>query len=386
MFVHNQWTNDRDTYYTCSHRYNNWYLCRMNMNNNILNKILTILSLGVILSSLAFVTYSKEQKPSPEISIADSSTTGPAKVVAASCGFGTGVPHFVGDTYCAGGCPNGQYMLNGVCVTWCTVGSGWNTTTNSCVACTPGQISRGNACVSCPAGQMPNATLTACVSPTTCSNGASNPPTCTCTSSQVLFNGRCTECQNGGCTNNRCNNGATNAPLCNTCSNPQFYWNSQTRSCVSNPCGNVMPPADYGQSCGGGRNACGQTSTSGIVQCDGSCSVANANSSCIQSYNVGPTSVYPNGSVDFSWKVLPAVDGGSVKCGFYDRSQGNGVGLGVPIPGLQNLDTQADKFRINNIQRNTEFCLVCVYADKNGTPQTPAAQHQWVRVIRIGEN
>jgi hypothetical protein len=58
----------------------------------------------------------------------------------------------------------------------------------------------------------------------------------------------------------------------------------------------------------------------------------------------------------------------------------------VPIPGLQNLNTDIDRIRINNIQRNTEFCLVCRFTTNDGTPQPPAANHQWVRVIRIGEN
>lgn len=255
----------------------------------------------------------------------------------------------------------------------CSPGTGWNTATNSCTTCSANQITQNNQCVTCPAGKMPDVTKTSCVDQ--CANGATNYPTCTCASNQTLINGVCT---------NNCTNGAINPGACNLCQTPQFRWNGN--SCVPNTCGNMIPPANYGQSCSGGTNACGQNTTTGTIQCDGTCSAQTNNNSCIQTFIPNTTSVYPNGSVEFAWKVLPGADGLKPVCGFYDRSKNNGVGLGTPIPGLQNLDPDLEKLRINNIQRNTEFCLVCVYAPVSGTPQAPAALHQWVRVIRIGEN
>jgi hypothetical protein len=78
------------------------------------------------------------------------------------------------------------------------------------------------------------------------------------------------------------------------------------------------------------------------------------------------------------------------RCGFYDLSKGSQADLSkaVPIPGLQNLDPNSESIRINNIQRNTNFCLICqFYKINDGTNAgSPAAIHQWVRVVQIGEN
>jgi hypothetical protein len=311
------------------------------------------------------------------------------------------------DTIC-NVCPEGKAMMNNQCMTCnysgcrnvncravcsngatnpplcniCPTGQFLSGMTNRCElvidticnVCPEGKAMMNNQCMTCNYSGCRNVNCRA-----VCSNGATNPPLCNiCPTGQFLsgMTNRCEPIVN-------CPNGATNPPSCNTCQTPQYYWKGG--SCQPNPCGNVIPPNNYGQICSGAKNSCGQQS-SGTIQCNGTCNApAITNSSCIQTYKLSTNSIYPNGSVDFSWRVLPATDGGSVKCGFYDRSKSNGVGLGTPIPGLQNLDIASDKFRINNIQRNTEFCLVCVYTDRNANPQTPAAQHQWVRVIRIGE-
>lgn len=272
--------------------------------------------------------------------------------------------------------PNGMCAIEIIPGGWLNVGEPSRTTIQASLSCDNvcnNGATNSPECTTCPAGK----TMIGGQCVNSCTNGAINYPTCTtCPSGQSMVNGSCVA---------NCVNGAINAPNCNVCNTPSTYWNGT--SCVPNPCGNVLPPINYDQPCGGGRNSCGQPISSGRIQCDGSCTTStNPNTSCIQTFYPNTNSVYPNGSVDFSWKVLPPVDGGSVKCGFYDRSKGNGVGLGVPIPGLQDLDISVDKLRINNIQRNTEFCLVCAYSDKSGNPQTPAALHQWVRVIRLGEN
>lgn len=480
--------------------------------------ILPTRRLGILSLSLAFIfllavnlyTGRAIVIGSPEIALASVSPLGEAKgsVIAASCGFGDNSNHFIGDTVCGGTCPAGSTpgssclpgfnMINGVnnayvcysdasinsfmvssgflsyascysqglipsvkgapgaysfscvaksasvCISSCTNGAtnppscDNNVCTNGATnypscnnnACTNGATNAPD-CTTCPSGQ----TMVNGQCANSCTNGATNPPTCTtCPAAQTMVNGQCiNSCANGAtnaptcstcpagrtmvsgqcvvaCTNGAtnapqcnscpygqvfngtscvpgvCANGATNYPVCNTCQTPQYYFNGT--SCVPNPCGQVIPPASYGQSCNNGSNACGQA-VSGTVQCDGVCrsSSPTNNSGCIQTFTPNTTSVQPNGSVEFFYKLLPVASGTSRACGFYDRSQSAGPdGLGVPIPGLQNLNTDSDRVRINNIQRNTEFCLVCRFSTSDGTPQAPAANHQWVRVIRIGEN
>lgn len=289
-------------------------------------------------------------------------------------------------------CPAGQ-MPNAArtaCVpttSSCTPGTGMSGAQNTCVPCAANQVTQNNQCATCPAGQMPDANKTSCV-PSNCAAGQVwNGARCiSCAANEVPFNGVCRQCDNGGCTQGKCNNGANNPPFCSACNTPQYYFNSSSKSCVPNPCpNNMVPPGNYGQTCQGGTNACGQPST-GTVQCDGRC-VGGSNNTCITSFTPNTTSIQPNGSVEFFYKILPPASGTQQTCGFYDRSQSKGPdGLGVPIPGLQNLDTSKERIRINNIQRNTEFCLVCRFTTNDGTPQAPAANHQWVRVIRIGEN
>lgn len=271
-------------------------------------------------------------------------------------------------------CPAGQMpnATRNACVpAGCQPGTGMSGVQNTCVPCAANQVTQNNQCATCPAGHMPDATRTSCVQ--------------SCADNEVSFNGTCRQCDNGGCTQGRCNNGATNPPYCTTCNAP-YYFNSTSKSCIPSQCPNNMtPPANYGQTCQGGTNACGQPST-GTIQCDGRCVGVN-NNTCITSFIPNTTSIQPNGSVEFFYKILPPASGTQQTCGFYDRSQSKGPdGLGVPIPGLQNLDTSKERIRINNIQRNTEFCLVCRFSTNDGTPQAPAANHQWVRVIRIGEN
>jgi hypothetical protein len=311
-------------------------------NTKVLGAVLA-LSFFSVVYGMGFVNF--QENGSPEINIADNAVVGEAKAIAASCAFGG----IIYDGAYIGDIKNGN-MTNPLC------GS------------------------TCPAGMIPDG-AGRCVNG--CTNGATNPPSCTtCPVNMVMSGGRCVECQNGGCTRGVCNNGATNPPFCNVCSAPRFYFNGST--CVANPCGSVVPPANYGQSCSGGTNVCGQTST-GSIQCNGTCNATSVNNNSCITFTPTVTSVNPGGSVDFLYRIQ-ATPGYTPKCGFYDRSKDNGVGLGTPIAGLQDLDLSGDRIRINNIQRNTEFCLVCQFTNALGVQSAPAANHQWVRVIRIGEN
>ena len=131
-------------------------------------------------------------------------------------------------------------------------------------------------------------------------------------------------------------------------------------------------------------NVCGQT-FSGYV-CGGSCNaasnIANINNSCITNFKVNTGTINPNGYVDFSWKILPLRTGVRSSCGFVDLT----TPTPRPIPGLQNLDPNLDKTRISNIQNTTRFCLVCqFYNTTNNSSLGDAVAHQWIRVIRVGE-
>ncbi len=129
-------------------------------------------------------------------------------------------------------------------------------------------------------------------------------------------------------------------------------------------------------------NACGQTVTGGM--CNGVCTAAgpgNMNDSCISTFNVTTDRVNPNGSVEFSWDIVETPGVGS-RCGFVDLT----TPTPRPIPGLQNLDPGTDRVRISNIQVTTRFCLVCQFYDLvSDATLGDAAAHQWIRVIRIGE-
>lgn len=131
-------------------------------------------------------------------------------------------------------------------------------------------------------------------------------------------------------------------------------------------------------------NVCGQT-FSGHV-CNGTCNagknIQNLNNSCITSFKLSNTTINPNGSVDFSWKILPLRTGVKSTCGFVDLT----TPTPRPIPGLQNLDSTQDKARITNIQATTRFCLVCqFYSTTNNASLGDATAHQWIKVIRVGE-
>jgi hypothetical protein len=299
------------------------------------------LALGLFVATMAIVYgLNVRVNGSPEISLASFSVTdaGKGAVMAASCYWNSGVWSIADGAY-NGDRPNGvpaQQIYFGI------------TPQPQCAA-------------TCPSGTVagPNGTC----APGICTNGATNFP---------------------ACNNNICTNGAVNAPACNVCSSTSFYYNTASRSCVPNECAPGNRPSNYGATCSGGTNACGQGST-GTIKCDGTCSVSvnTNNNTCITGFNVNTSSVIPNGSAEFSWKTVG--DPKDVLCSFYDRSRvaRGSNDKGTPIQGLQNLPIGTDRLRINNIQRTTEFCLYCAY---QSDVTTPAAAHQWVRVIRIGEN
>jgi hypothetical protein len=131
------------------------------------------------------------------------------------------------------------------------------------------------------------------------------------------------------------------------------------------------------------ENVCGQTFNGNM--CNGVCTApvgSNLNDSCITSFNITSDNVNPNGSVEFSWSIENKPGVGS-RCGFFDLT----TPTARPIPGLQNLDPNTDRVRISNIQVTTRFCLVCQFYNlTTNATLGDAAAHQWIRVIRIGEN
>lgn len=199
-----------------------------------------------------------------------------------------------------------------------------------------------------------------------CPNQAINSPTCNlCSSESAISGGTCTVCQNGGCTNNLCNNNAINPPVCDTCPSG-FAMSGGT--CISTSCTVT--------------NVCGQTFSGTLT--NGVCvtSVQNINNSCITSFSPSDDKVNPNGYVDFSWSIAQTPGVGS-RCGFVDLT----TSTPRPIPGLQNLDPNTDSVRITNIQTTTRFCLVCQFYNLiNNSVLGDAVQHQWIRVVRIGED
>ena len=193
-----------------------------------------------------------------------------------------------------------------------------------------------------------------------CENGATNHPTCTtCPAGSNMVNGQCT-----------CSNSADVFAQCNSCKSGQVFNNNG--QCVDG-CSTT--------------NVCGQT-IQGFMN-NGTCELAtgpgvNPNNSCIIDFNVTTNTVNPNGSVEFSWSLANLPKGVSSKCGFVDLT----TPTPRPIPGLQNLDPNIDRIRINNVQSTTRFCLVCQYFNllQNNTLLGEAVKHQWVRVIKVNEN
>lgn len=160
----------------------------------------------------------------------------------------------------------------------------------------------------------------------------------------------------------------------------------------TNACGQTVTGTVIGGVCTGGEpatcsktNVCGQTFSG--YQCPSGCTASNGstdiNSSCIKTFNTNVTSIKPNESVDFSWTLGDLPNDVGSRCGFVDLT----TGTPRPIPGLQNLDPKINQVRINNIQNTTRFCLVCqFYSLLNNNTLGNAQVHQWIRVIRIGEN
>ncbi len=240
-----------------------------------------------------------------------------------------------------------------------------------------------------------------------CSNGANNPPACNvCPAGSNMINGTCT-CGNGASNPGACNmcpagtslvnnicsctNGATNPTQCNMCPVGSNMVNNQCvcsngatpqSSCLACPSGKIMHNNICEDSCSM-TNVCGQNVQG--VMINGKCSTvdnSNANASCITTFNVSSDNVAPNGSVEFIWKIAQVPGIGS-RCGFVDLT----TPTPRPIPGLQNLDSNTDRIRINNIQTTTRFCLVCqFYTLVDNATLGDAVVHQWIRVIRIGES
>lgn len=129
-------------------------------------------------------------------------------------------------------------------------------------------------------------------------------------------------------------------------------------------------------------NACGQIYTGYI--CNGVCTagsgVTDLDKNCIINFKPSTPNVNPNGSVEFTWQLPTNVKS---LCGFVDLT----TPTARPIPGLQNLDASTDRARIQNIQNTTRFCLVCQFYNLVSNAYLgSAAAHQWIRVVRIGEN
>ena len=306
-------------------------------------KIFIFFCLPIFLLILFFVfDLSKHSSKSPEISIISISPLGKngGKVIAASCALGFPYDLTDGPTTC-----NTTITCNGVAAP--------KSGTPACGGiCTPSNT-------------------------TCCTNSATNYP---------------------ACDNNVCTNGATNYPACNVCPTGSAFTTSlQTglRACsgtctTTDACGvsktgtvdangqcQITPATGCSVS-----NACGQTFSG--YSCPSGCSAVSSgtdiNATCFAKFKTTSDTVSPNGSVEFSWQ-LASVPGVTSKCSFVDLTSNTPR----PIPGLQNLDPITDRARITNIQTTTRFCLVCAFI-KGGVEIGNAAIHQWVRVVRIGEN
>lgn len=190
-----------------------------------------------------------------------------------------------------------------------------------------------------------------------CANGATDNPTCKqCPVNSTMQNGQCI-----------CDNNGDIFQQCNVCKERQIF--NSTGKCADT-CSKT--------------NVCGQN-ISGFME-NGTCTLpsnTDPNESCIVSFNVTTNTVNPNGSVEFSWALPTLPSNIRANCGFVDLT----TATPRPIPGLQNLDSDQDRVRINNIQSTTRFCLVCQFVNLlTNTTIGEASRHQWVRVLRVGEN
>lgn len=260
------------------------------------------------------------------------------RILGLSCGNGASVS--VTSRGCANGatdaptcsiCAAGSTMTNGYCV--CQNGA---TNAPSCNQCASGQQMYNNICV--------------------CQNGAINIPSCNvCPSGASMQNGQCI-----------CENAATAQTNCSQCPSGQsFFQNHCYPSCTT-------------------TNVCGQTINGAIINNKCENGMSDPNASCITTFHVTADSVTPNGSVEFSWSIYNDPKKQiSYRCGFVDLT----TPTPRPIPGLQNLDPNTDRARITSIQSTTRFCLICqFYSLLNNNLLGNAQAHQWIRVIKIGEN
>lgn len=372
------------------------------------NKLIFIIS-SVFILLFVYTTLNfsfASLAPSNELSLAMVSPFGDkkSKVVAASCAY-------TYDRFTR------QRILPGIftppevfgdivsCVKTCADGTkvtGKSTCGGSCVGncgCTNGAINP-TACNNCGANGTFNS-INQCV----CKNGAENFPDCNnlkCSNGATNYP-TCTTCPVGlrfapgdmARTQCVCSNGATNPSACNICPTganmttvgAQTYCvcangASSFSGCTTCPSGKVMVDGQCQAGCKI-TNVCGIESL-GVMK-DGVCSTpdgSSANNSCIINFNINNSSVYPNGSVEFTWNFKRLLPGIGATCGFVDLT----TTPARPIPGLQNLDLTRDKARIDNIQKTTLFCLTCVYKKLiDGTSLGDSAIHQWIRVIKIGE-
>jgi hypothetical protein len=285
---------------------------------------------------------------SKELSFNIENLSGKAKFIPASCGYNT-AGHVQSDyTPCGVTCPDGRTLS--------------------------GQSLCGGTC---------SVSTANCTTPSSCSNGATNPPMCNqCPTGQGMFDGYC-----------GCSNGAINVPLCNQCPAGSYMNNnvctcdnggSPQSGCSACPAGKAMFQNRCVDSCDL-VNVCG-LNTKGILD-NGVCKATDdvdINASCVSTFTVDTDHVNPDGSVEFTWGLndkIPSTIGS--RCSFVDLT----TPTPRPIPGLQNLDPKQDRVRISNIQATTRFCLICqFYKLIDNSTLGNSAVHQWIRVIRVGEN
>jgi hypothetical protein len=190
-----------------------------------------------------------------------------------------------------------------------------------------------------------------------------------------------------------CANGAIDVPTCQQCGTNATMQGGQ---CV---CGNGAVPQTNCSACPTGKamyhdkcvDACDITNVCGLaakgILVEGACTLPgdlDVNASCISTFTVDTDHVNPDGSAEFTWATNPKIPStiGS-RCGFVDLT----TPTARPIPGLQDLDPKRDKVRISNIQATTRFCLICqFYKLLDQSVLGNAAAHQWVKVIKVGEN
>lgn len=219
------------------------------------------------------------------------------------------------------------------------------------------------------AGRLDNSKKTKC--------SAKVPPesTCKCKTNEIWDGKKCVvnkclpgqDFVDGSCVNKPCPNGAVDSPYCKVCAG-NIVLNNSTETCPKT--------CNY-------TNICGQQSP-GYISNNKCIPISNvSNNSCIMDFKVNTDSVNPNGDVTFSWSIPKLPVNVKAKCGFVDLT----TPTPRPVPGLQNLDERSDSATIRNIQATTRFCLVCQFVNSiNNNPLGDAVTHQWIRVIRIGEN